>query len=170
MECRETFEDIISVWPFLKGEIDFQIPYSVRKRTLSMTDLGLADGESLSALTDGRPYYTIGEDYQSEQSVELQERKSVLKSATKYAQYGRSFDTSLSLQVLFNRTPSLSLMDEIEREPHDFLLLLASGEYLLLRTDENTYLCKSEEQFGESYTQKLTITAECYNGIQRIEG
>lgn len=168
-ECKDTFEDIVSVWPFAKGEIAYQLPYNVRLRTLQLHHLGLTDGGTLSALTADRPYYTIGEDYQSDNSVELEERKSILKSSTKYSESGRRFDVSLTLQVVHNSRLSLSLMDHIESDPSDFLVLIASGEYLLVRTDELTYRCKSEEQFGNTYTQKLTITASCYNGIQRIE-
>lgn len=168
MECKETFEDIVSVWPFAQGEIEYRVPYLVRKRVLTTDDLGLTDGATIGSLLQGKPCYTIGEDWQSDHSVEIEERKNVLKSTTKSAKYGRSFEISLTLQVIYNNVQSVSLMDSLERTPHDFLLLLASGDYLLLRTDYSTYLCKSEEQFGESYTQKLTITAECYNGIQRI--
>ena len=58
--CKEAFVDIVAVWPFAEGEIDFKVPFNVRTRSVSASDLGVT---SVSDLLKDRPYYSVGENY-----------------------------------------------------------------------------------------------------------
>ena len=171
-KCNETFSDILEVWAFEAGEIDFQIPFSVRKRTVTLEELGILPDESgkrsLSSLLSGRYYYSVGEDYEDDYAIEIEDRKNQLKSTSKISTYGRSSELSLVLVVNDKSTHSIALMDDIERKRHDFILTTSDQEHLLVRSVENLYSVKSEEDFSEKYQQKLTIRLENINGIQRI--
>ena len=163
--CRESFQDIVAVWPLAEGTIQYKVPFNVRIRSVTPQDLGVTD---MADLTKNRPYYSIGENYEDGDCIELEERKSVLKSATKYSSAGRSFDVSLLLIINEKSTTSVSMMDTLESTRHDFIVQCADGEMLLVRSAEMAYKCVTEEEFYETYQQKITITMENYNGIQRV--
>lgn len=163
--CLESYVDIVAVWPFGKDEINYSVPFNVRKRFITPAEMG---AESLSALIDGRSSYSVGEDYSDATTVELEERKSTLKSTGKTSAAGRAYDVVLTLIINEKSTKSANLMDDLEGARHDFIVQLADGENLLIRSAENAYRCVAEEDFKESYQQKITITLENYNGIQRI--
>ena len=60
-ECRESFADIVAVWPFLAGEIKYKVPFNVRSRKVSVNEIGVS---SLDALLKNRGYYSVGENYE----------------------------------------------------------------------------------------------------------
>lgn len=163
--CKETFVDIVMVWPFAEGEIEYLIPFNVRSRSVKASELGVT---SIADLTKGRPYYSVGENYEDTDCIELEERKCTLKSTTKYTSAGRAFDVSLVLIINEKSVVSAAMMDKVETSRHDFIVQCADGEQLLVRSAEMGYKCVAEEEFAESYQQKLTVTMENYNGIQRI--
>lgn len=163
--CKETFVDIVMVWPFAEGEINYQVPFNVRGRSVKVSELGVT---SITDLTNDRPYYSVGENYEEADCIELEERKCTLKSTTKYTSAGRAFDVSLVLIISEKSVVSATMMDKVEATRHDFIVQCADGEQLLVRSAEMGYKCVAEEEFSESYQQKLTITLENYNGIQRI--
>lgn len=172
LKCNETFSDILEVWPFVAGDIKFTTPFQVRKRIVTLSELGIQpDGSGnrkLSSLLSGRDYYSVGEDYGDDHAICLEERKAQLKSTSKMSAYGRSHELSLTLVVSDKGDKSVNMMDEIERARHDFILMTSDNQYLLVRSVENLYSVKSEEDFSENYQQKLTINMENINGIQRI--
>ena len=90
------------------------------------------------------------------------------KNATKYTSAGRAFDVSLVLIISEKSKVSANMMDKVESTRHDFIVRCADGEQLLVRSAEMAYKCVAEEEFAEGYQQKLTLTMENYNGIQRI--
>lgn len=153
------------VWPFAEGEINYLIPFNVRSRSVKASELGVT---SIADLTKGRPYYSVGENYEDTDCIELEERKCTLKSTTKYTSAGRAFDVSLVLIINEKSVVSAAMMDKVETSRHDFIVQCADGEQLLVRSAEMGYKCVAEEEFAESYQQKLTVTMENYNGIQRI--
>lgn len=153
------------VWPFAEGEINYLIPFNVRSRSVKASELGVT---SITDLTKGRPYYSVGENYEDTDCIELEERKCTLKSTTKYTSAGRAFDVSLVLIINEKSVVSAAMMDKVETSRHDFIVQCADGEQLLVRSAEMGYKCVAEEEFAESYQQKLTVTMENYNGIQRI--
>lgn len=153
------------VWPFAEGEIEYQVPFNVRSRSVKASELGVT---SITDLTKGRPYYSVGENYEDTDCIELEERKCTLKSTTKYTSAGRAFDVSLVLIINEKSVVSAAMMDKVETSRHDFIVQCADGEQLLVRSAEMGYKCVAEEEFAESYQQKLTVTMENYNGIQRI--
>lgn len=153
------------VWPFAEGEIEYLIPFNVRSRSVKASELGVT---SIADLTKGRPYYSVGENYEDTDCIELEERKCTLKSTTKYTSAGRAFDVSLVLIINEKSVVSAAMMDKVETSRHDFIVQCADGEQLLVRSAEMGYKCVAEEEFAESYQQKLTVTMENYNGIQRI--
>jgi len=163
--CKEAFVDIVAVWPFAAGEIDFKVPFNVRTRSVSSSDLGVT---SVSDLLKDRPYYSVGENYDDANCIEIEERKCTLKSTTKYTSAGRAFDVSLVLIISEKSKVSANMMDKVESTRHDFIVRCADGEQLLVRSAEMAYKCVAEEEFAEGYQQKLTLTMENYNGIQRI--
>lgn len=163
--CKEAFVDIVMVWPFAVGEIDYKVPFNVRGRSVKVSELGVS---SIADLTKGRTYYSVGENYEETDCIELEERKCTLKSTTKYTSAGRAFDVSLVLIINEKSEISAAMMDKVETFRHDFIVQCADGEQLLVRSAEMGYKCVAEEEFAESYQQKLTITMENYNGIQRI--
>lgn len=165
IKCRETFDDIVMVWPFAEGEINYKIPFNVRSRTIAVSDMG---AETLSDLCKGKPYYSIGENYEEADCVELAERKCSLKATSKHISSGRAFDVSLVLIINEKSVVSATMMDQLESSRHDFIVQCADGSHLLVRSANMAYKCVSEEEFAESYQQKLTFTLENYNGIQRI--
>lgn len=165
VSCNETFSDIVAVWPFAVGEIPYSIPFNVRRRFYGAQELGISD---ISDFCKGRFHYSIGEDYANDQTVELKEQKTVLKSVSDDKTPGRSFDVNLTLIINDNNDLSAKMMDEMVSSPHDFILLLADGTYLLIRTLEYGYSCRSEETFSEDYEQKLTVSLKTYNGIIRM--
>lgn len=165
MECRELFSDIVAVWPFAVGEINYKVPFNVRSRNVAVTDLGVS---VMFDLLNGRPYYSVGENYNDTDCIELEERKCTLKSTTKYTSAGRAFDVNLVLIISEKSNLSATMMDKVEATRHDFIVQCADGEQLLVRSAEMGYKCVAEEDFAEIYQQKLTITMENYNGIQRI--
>lgn len=166
MICKETYSDIVQVWPFKAGEILYATPFNVRRRIVPISELGVLN---LKSLLEGRPSYSVGESYSDANCVEMEERKCVLKSATKFSSVGRTFEVSLSLIINEKSTLSANMMDEIESESHDFIVMCVDGDYLLVRSLEMSYRCTAEEEIAENYQQKLTIKLENYNGIQRIE-
>lgn len=164
--CKETFSDIVAVYPVQAGKISYTVPFNVRMRTYSLSQLGVSSIESL--IEKSVSYYSIGDDYTSPTVIELEERKSTLKSVTKETAGGRVYDVTLTLIINENSDKSANLMDGLMASRHDFIVQLANGDYLILRTGECGYLCKGEENFAESYQQKLTIAIQNLNGIQRI--
>lgn len=165
MNCKEAFSDIVAVWPFADGEISYKIPFNVRARNVSVSELG---ADSVSALTAGRIHYSVGEDYSDASTIEIEERKCSVKSTTKYTSAGRAFDVVLTLVISEKSTISAKTMDDMEAARHDFLLQCADGEYLFVRSAQMAYRCVTEEDFSEVYQQKITVTMENYNGIQRV--
>lgn len=165
MECRESFSDIVAVYPFATGEIKYTIPFNVKKRYYTLTDLGV---DELSDLLDNRIYYSIGESYSNQNTIEIEERQISLKSVSKKNINGRLYDVTLTLIIKDKKDISANFMDEIDGERHDFICLLADGSYLLVRTSELCYDCKTEEEFSAEYELKQTISMETYNGIIRI--
>lgn len=164
-ECRESFADIVAVWPFLAGEIKYKVPFNVRSRKVSVNEIGVS---SLDTLLKNRGYYSVGENYEDSKCVEIEERKCILKSASKRTISGRSYDVSLVLIINEKSDNSATMMDEIEMDRHDFIVQCADSSYLLVRSVEMGYKCVAEEEISENYQQKLTITMTNYNGIQRI--
>jgi hypothetical protein len=75
----------------------------------------------------------------------------------------------LVLIISEKRDISANMMDSIEANRHDFIVRCVDGEHLLVRSAEMAYKCVAEEEFAEGYQQKLTLTMENYNGIQRID-
>lgn len=163
--CKESFSDIVMVWPFAVGDISYKVPFNVRNRNISASDMGVS---ALSELTKGKTYYSVGENYEDSDCIELEERKCTLKSTTKYSSAGRAFDVVLTLIISEKSDVSATMMDEMEAERHDFIVQCADGTQLLIRSAEMGYKCVVEEEFAENYQQKITITLENYNGIQRI--
>jgi hypothetical protein len=163
--CRESFSDIVSIWPFAAGEIKFQTPFNVRTRKVTVLNLGV---NSLEELLKNRDYYSVGKNYEDANCVEIEERKCVLKSTTKYSSSGRSFDVQLVLIISEKSALSANLMDKIEADRHDFVVRCADGEHLLVRSVDMSYKCVVKEDFAENYQQEINITMENYNGIQRI--
>lgn len=166
LTCKETFSDIVAVYPIEAEEMAYTVPFNVRTRTYTLAQMGVADMDTLLAKSDYR--YSIGEDYTSDTTIEIEERKSTLKSATKETSAGRVYDVTLTLIINENSTKSANFMDSITNKRHDFVVQIANGELLLIRTGECAYTCKAEENFAESYQQKLTISVQNLNGIQRI--
>ena len=165
IKCNETFSDIVEVWPFAEGKIAYTVPFNVRSRTLKLADLGV---ESLEQLLLDKSFYTIGDVGEDSLGVEMEERQTNLKSTTKFSSGGRSFDISLTLIINEKSIKSANMMDELESTRHDFLLKCADGDYLFVRSAEMSYRCIVEEEIADSYQQKLSISCENYNGIQRF--
>ena len=165
IKCNETFSDIVEVWPFAEGKIAYTVPFNVRSRTLKLADLGV---ESLEQLLLDKSFYTIGDVGEDSLGVEMEERQTNLKSTTKFSSGGRSFDISLTLIINEKSIKSANMMDELESTRHDFLLKCADGDYLFVRSAEMSYRCIVEEEIADSYQQKLSISFENYNGIQRF--
>ena len=164
--CKEAFVDIVAVWPFAAGEINYQVPFNVRSRKVTAAELGVT---SLDDLLKDRNYYSVGENYEDVNCVEMEERKCTLKSPTKYTSAGRAFDVSLVMIISEKSEISANMMDSIEANRHDFIVRCVDGEHLLVRSAEMAYKCVAEVEFAEGYQQKLTLTMENYNGIQRID-
>lgn len=165
IKCNETFSDIVEVWPFAEGKIAYTVPFNVRSRTLKLADFGV---ESLEQLLLDKSFYTIGDVGEDSLGVEMEERQTNLKSTTKFSSGGRSFDISLTLIINEKSIKSANMMDELESTRHDFLLKCADGDYLFVRSAEMSYRCIVEEEIADSYQQKLSISFENYNGIQRF--
>ena len=163
--CKEAFVDIVAVWPFAEGEIDFKVPFNVRTRSVSASDLGVT---SVSDLLKDRPYYSVGENYDDADCIEIEERKCTLKSTTKYTSAGRAFDVSLVLIISEKSEKSVIMADELSSKAHDFIVLLGDGNYVLLRCDENAYKTSIEETYSLYYELKITANMETYNGVIRI--
>lgn len=165
IQCKESFFDIVAVWPLAAGSISYTVPFNVRSRTITPAELGATDMETF--LKDEK-HYSVGENYDESDVVEIEERKCSVKSTTKYTSAGRAFDVSLVLIISEKSTLSVQMMDEIEASAHDFIIQCVDGELLLVRSADNAYKCVAEEEVAEGYQQKLTLTLENYNGIQRI--
>ena len=165
MICRESFSDIVAVYPFAVGDIKFQVPFNVRDRQITPKQMGVS---SLDDLIKDRTYYSVGDEHESDKVIEIEERKCVVKSATKYTSAGRAFDVSLTLIINEKSTKSVTLMDEIESVEHDFIIQCVDGDMLLVRCAPLGYRCTAEEEVAEVYQQKLAVSFENINGIQRI--
>lgn len=164
--CKETFSDIVAVYPIGADVIGYTVPFNVRMRTYTLAQLGVTGIDELTAKANG--YYSIGEEYAVGNVVELEERESSLKSVTKETTAARMYEVTLTLIINENSDKSANLMDRLIAQRHDMVVQLANGEYLLVRTGECAYLCKGEENFAKNYQQKLTISVQNINGIQRI--
>lgn len=165
MECRESFSDIVAVYPFKAGEINYSIPFNVRKRYYSLTDLGVSE---LADLLKNKIYYSIGESYADQNTIEIEERMTSLKSVSKKTINGRMFDVTLTLIIRDKKQVSDFLMDEVDEERHDFICALADGSYVLVRTSDMGYECKTEEEYSDEYELKQIVSMATYNGIIRL--
>lgn len=166
LSCIEQMNNILAVWTFKSGEVNYSFPFNVRKRIVLVSELGIS---SIAALTGSRQHYEMGAVYDDTGAVSIDETGNSLKSTTKKSSSGRYHEVILTLIVTENSSASIGLMDELESEEHDFIIKCANGEYLLLRISDLAYNCSVEESFDDDkYSQKITVTMECYNGIQRI--
>lgn len=161
--CKEYFSDIVAVWPLSAGTINYAIPFNVRKRAYSVSDLGVTSIESIIADKD---FYSVSADYDN--AVEIAERECVVKSTSKKGIAGRSHDVVLSLIINEKSTKSANIADALDSTPHDFLILLGDGSYLLVRVSDNAYKCAIDETYSSMYEMRININMETYNGIIRI--
>lgn len=164
MNCKETFSDIVAVWPLPVGSVNYAIPFNVRKRIYDLADMGWTDLSILDTL----PHYSIGESYTGVDVVELEERESTLKSTTRATRGGRVHDVVLALIISEKSDKAINLSETLDAARHDFLIQIADGSYLLIRTQENAYKSESSEEYAAEYRLRHTITVENYNGIIRI--
>lgn len=164
MNCKETFSDIVAAWAFPAGAISYTIPFNVRKRIYTLSDLGWTD----TSILNGMPHYSVGEDYAGAGVVELAEQESILRSTTVQTAAGRAHDVSLSLIINENSEKAKELGEQLERERHDFIVQIADGSYLLVRTADNAYQCQTDEEFAIDYRLKHTINIQNLNGIIRL--
>lgn len=164
MNCKETFSDIVAVWPLRATSMNYAIPFKVRKRTYLFSELGITDTTMLDTL----PHYSVGEDYAGSGVVELAEQESTLKSTTVQTTAGRAFNVVLSLIINEDSDKAKELGEQLERERHDFIAQVADGSFLLVRTSDNGYECQTEEEFAVDYRLRHTIRIQNYNGIIRL--
>lgn len=162
----EAYVDVISVWPLEIGSVTYQIPFNVRKRTLSLSDMG---ANSISELLAGREYYSVCPT-DDPLCVELdEESEQLVKSVTKKSVSGVYYEVSMSLVISAKSDKSIRLSDKMERIAHDFIFLLSDGSYHLVRASVYGVQCVSEESYQTDYKQKLSVSISCYNGIQLVE-
>lgn len=163
--CIESFSDIVAVWPFMEGGISYAFPFNVRKKTVTLSELGKDTVENLTA---GKTCLSTGQTYGDTVSVSLEDGESSVRSTTKTGIAGRYHEVVLSLVISDNSEESVAMAEELEGHSHDFVIQTSGGEYLLLRGGGQYYKCSVEEEYSESYKLKVTLTLSCYNGIQRI--
>lgn len=165
MKCTESYSDIMAVWPILKGRVDYQVPFNVRKRTYTLAELGITD---VATLKGGSSCLSISPDFDGADCVEIEERACSVKSVSQTSVAGRSYDVTLSLKISEKSTESANIADDLSAEAHDFLILVADGTYLILRGADNGYKCSVTETFAAQYELAITVTMETYNGLVRI--
>lgn len=163
--CIESFSDIVAVWPFLEGEIGYTFPFNIRKKTVVPSELG---AETIEVLTKGKFCLSTSVSYNGSSSAVLEDTGNSVRSTTKTGRSGRYHEVVLSLVISDNSEESVKNVEKLEGYPHDFIILVSSGEYLLLRGGGLYYKCSAEEEYSENYQLKITLTLSCYNGIQRI--
>lgn len=164
--CKEFWSDIVAVYPFAMGELDYAVPFNVRKRNYTLADLGI--DISLPTYLANRPCLTISPEFDGSDSIELAEGQTNIKSTSKENVAGRFYDVLFSLIISEKSEKSVVMADELSSEAHDFIVLLGDGSYVLLRCDENAYKTSIEETYSLSYELKITVNMETYNGVIRI--
>lgn len=165
MTCAESFSDIVAVWPFMEGGISYTFPFNARKKTVTLSELGK---DTMENLTAGKICLMTGQVYGDAVFVSLEDGESSVRSVTKTGIAGRYHEVVLSLVISDNSEESVTMAEELEGYPHDFVIQASGGEYLLLRGGGQYYKCSVEEEYSESRKLKVTLTLSCYNGIQRI--
>ena len=68
--CIESFSDIVAVWPFMEGGISYAFPFNVRKKTVTLSELGKDTVENLTA---GKTCLSTGQTYGDTVSVSLED-------------------------------------------------------------------------------------------------
>lgn len=168
MNCKETFSDIVAVWPFPKGRIPYTIPFNVRKRTYTLSDIGFDSLDGFEILLGSVDYYAISDRYSATEMVEIEEEQNSVRSTTKQSRAGRYHEVTLSLIISEKTDKAIELAEELERELHDFIIQVSDGSYLLLRAVDGAYQCNSEEGYESDYELQHRITMENINGIIRL--
>jgi hypothetical protein len=164
--CKETWSDIVAVYPFAMGGIDYAVPFNVRKRNYTLADLGVST--SLPVHLANRPCLTISPDFDGSDCIELAEGQTTIKSTSKENVAGRFYDILFSLIISEKSEKSVIMADDLSSKAHDFIVLLGDGNYVLLRCDENAYKTSIEETYSLYYELKITANMETYNGVIRI--
>ena len=164
MNCKETFSDIVAVWPFPAGKIDYDIPFNVRRRSMSKSALSLTDDSFLNTMV----HYSVSESYCSGSVIELEENESTLRFTTKQGVGGRYHEVSLSLIISEESELSERMTEQLESVRHDFIIKDAEGTLLLVRTTDDAYECVSDVERTPEYRLRHNIKIDNYNGIIRL--
>ena len=164
MNCKETFLDIVAVWPLPKGFISYDIPFNVRKREYMLSELKLNDNSAIDSLF----HYSISDDNIGTGVVELEEQESTLKSTSTQTVAGIAFDVVISLIIKENSSMARRLGEQLENNCHDFIVKSADSGLLLVRAEDYAYECQTNEEFDVEYTLRHTIKIQNVNGIIRL--
>ena len=168
MNCKETFSDIVAVWPLPKGTIPYAIPFNVRRREYTLADMGYSSLSAFESVLASVDYYAVSERSGGAEWVEIEEMQSTVRSTTKQTVAGRYHEIALSLIINEKTDKAIEMAEQLESETHDFVIQISDGSLLLLRTVDDVYQCKTSEEYASDYALKHSIRIENVNGIIRL--
>lgn len=165
MSCTEQIKDIISVWPFADGKINFKHPFNIPKEVYTVADLGVA---KIEKLLYNRHFSSCGDRYGmgvigfSENSAELSVSTSDRDSVFSY---------TLKLTIPIYMDERLTDSDILLfRRRCDFLIQFANERFALIRSTSGGYsFTKSVSIANKKKVSQLVFTVKNLNGLQDIQ-
>lgn len=164
MNCTETIRDIVSIWFYEDGFIQFSDPFNTPKEAYTVAELGVS---KLSELLNKCHFSSCGDRYGagvidfSENSAEIAvstSSKSGLVSYTVKLTIPLYMDSALtnSDRLLFSRRC-------------DFIIEYADGRYGLIRSTSGGYSFGKSISIGsKKKSNQLVFTIKNLNGLQDI--
>lgn len=164
MGCTEILSDVLNLYPFRYGEVNYTIPFSIYKHQVFLSELGVSD---LSELLNGRKRFSIFNSENDEFVVEMEETPTV-KSVSQHASMGVIQTVTMVLKLTNIKLEFFPFLDSLVRDGHDFLVECHNQKWFLIRGEETAYQCIAENSIIDNWQIQLSFEWTNLNGFQSV--
>lgn len=164
MNCSEVIRDIISIWVFEDGFIEYVHPYNTPKETYTVAELGVG---KISELLNKRHFSSCGDRYGAG-VIAFSENEAEISVSTSNTNGLVSYTVKLTIPIYMDEQLTDDDMLLFSRRC-DFIVQYADGQYGLIRSTAGGYAFAKNVSIGSrKKSRQLVFTVKNLNGLQDI--